>query len=87
MVMEMIPAETYGILHIPSGELVYFATDMGEAHDNVAWIPNVITSIRYNYTVTTIAEVAALLELDESEFTYLALDPNKDIIKTLILED
>ena len=48
MVMEMIPAETYGILHIPSGELVYFATDMGEAHDNVAWIPNVITSIRYN---------------------------------------
>ena len=85
--METIPAETYGILHIPSGELVYFATDMGETKDNVAWIPNVVTSIRYNYSVTTIEEVAALLELDESQFTYLALDPRSNITKTLVLED
>ncbi len=87
MFMETIPAETYGILHIPSGELVYFATDMGETNENVAWIPNVVTSVRYNYYVSTIEEVAALLELDESQFTYLVLDPRNNITKTLIIEE
>ena len=77
----------YGILHVLSGELVYFAQP-GTGTEYIAWIPTVSTSVRYDYIITTIKETAALFEMDESEFEYVQLQDNqKDITKTLVLED